>query len=52
MRSEKDCELPKLRRKLWTIHEDSRIKNELLNLDAASNFRKTVAKQNASMNWE
>jgi hypothetical protein len=39
---EKERELAKLRRKLWIIQEVSRIKNELLNLDAASNFRKTV----------
>jgi hypothetical protein len=35
-------ELSKLRRKLWIIQEVSRIKNELMNLDAAANFRKTV----------
>jgi hypothetical protein len=39
---EKERELAKLRRKLWIIQEVSRIKNELMNLDAASNFRKTV----------
>lgn len=35
-------ELATLRRKLWVMQEVSRVKNELINLDASANFRKTV----------
>lgn len=35
-------ELATLRRKLWVIQEVSRVKNDLINLDASANFRKTV----------
>jgi len=38
----KDRELANLQRKLWIIQEVSRIKNELMSLDAAANFRKTI----------
>ncbi|KAL7684363.1 hypothetical protein Plhal304r1_c036g0111221 [Plasmopara halstedii] len=41
-RRKSEREFAKLRRKLWIIQEVSRIKNELLNLDAALNFRKTI----------